>query len=429
MRILMVVDREFSKSNSFGGTYSRLFEGISEIDFYFIRRGFGKNDELSKVHTYQITERSLIQNLFNKSIPSGRELYESGNDAITRTKAEQRIFDIARTVRFQILFWIRDLIWMVGRWKSQELDSYIDKANPNVIFQPVGVEGYANDLINYVKKRTGVPMIGYISDDCYTLNQFNFSPLYWIDRLWKRKKVKRTIEQCELLYVISKVQKEEYEKIFNVPIKILTKSADFSGNPPKWKRRDDIIRLFYAGIINNGRFTSLSEIVKAVKKLSDEGNKVKFDIYTTTPISHKMKKHLNMEGCCTLNGPITAEEVRRKQEVADILVHVEGLSLKERKIVHQSFSTKLVDYFELGKAIFAFGPDDVASIMHLQENDAAQIATNKKDVYPQLRKLISDYKVIEKLGTNAYMCGRRNHDKRIMSQMVRTDIGSIIKHG
>lgn len=57
-------------------------------------------------------------------------------------------------------------------------------------------------------------MVGYISDDCYTLRQFSLSPLFWIDRLWKRRYVKRAIDECMLLYVITDRQKKRIYRDF-----------------------------------------------------------------------------------------------------------------------------------------------------------------------------------------------------------------------
>lgn len=107
------------------------------------------------------------------------------------------------------MFWARDFVWKIGRWCSPELKAFIDDFKPDVIFQPIYYSNYISDIALFIKKYTGVPMVGYISDDCYTLRQFNLSPLYWIDRLHKRKKVKQVFMSCEFVYVISEIQKRE----------------------------------------------------------------------------------------------------------------------------------------------------------------------------------------------------------------------------
>ena len=86
----------------------------------------------------------------------------------------------------------------------------------------------------------------------------------------------------------------------------------------------------------------------------------------------------------------TYEKIKELQKAADIQVHVEGLSLKARLTVHQSFSTKLVDLFALGKCIFVVGPRDVASVSHLLKNDAAIVASEENEVYIGITHVTDD---------------------------------------
>ena len=115
------------------------------------------------------------------------------------------------------------------------------------------------------------------------------------------------------------------------------------------------------------------------------------------------------------------------QKKSNVLLHVEGLSLKERKTVRLSFSTKLVDYFSLGKAIFAFGPEEFASIDHLMVHNAAQVATSRSEVYPQLKQLVTDIEYRDSLGRRAFECGQRNHSKSNMRDMLLKDMLYVIE--
>ena len=252
--------------------------------------------------------------------------------------------------------------------------------------------------------------MGYISDDCYTLRQFHWSPLYWIDRLWKRKKVKATIDQCELLYVISQIQKEEYEKLFTPPCKILTKSADFRADAPCWPAPEGEVRLLYAGNLGAGRWKSLALIAKAVARLCEEGYRITLDTYSATPQTRAMERALQTNGC-TLHGAVPFAQVQELQRQADVVIHVEGLSLKSRLAVHQSFSTKLVDYFALGKCIFA-----------------AVVAETADKVYEKLKQLLDHPQLLREYGQKAYLCGRRHHDKTAMQTMLMEDLKRIVEN-
>ena len=115
-------------------------------------------------------------------------------------------------------------------------------------------------------------------------------------------------------------------------------------------------------------------------------------------------------------------EIKRVESAADILVHVEGLSLKERLAVHQSFSTKLVDFFEMGKCIFAVGSYDEAFAKHLIDNDAALVSDNEAGVYERLKALVESRDKRAEYGQKAYACGRKHHNKEYIQSMLKQDI-------
>ena len=426
MKILVLSSTPWSDDNSFGNSYSNIFEGIEDFEFANIACRPGMPTSYVVKRYFQITEKALLKNIKNKKIPTGKEIRRDTQDNEAMFSENIKAREFGRKKRWQILFWARDLIWKIGRWESQELKDFIDDFQPDMLFVPIYFSSYLNDILQFIKEYTHVPMIGYISDDCYTLRQFSLSPLYWIDRIYKRRKVKKSIEQCELLYVISDIQKEEYEKIFTPPCKILTKCADFSGEDPIHKVSKDEIRLVYAGNISKGRGESLSYITEAIERLNKEGKKLKLDIYSGTPLTEKLNKALNRQGS-EFHGRVSYEEVKKVEQNADILVHVEGLSLKERLAVHQSFSTKLVDFFEMGKCIFAIGSYDEAFAKHLIDNDAAVVATDKKEVFSKLKKLIEDKELICQYGKKSYECGKNFHNKTDIQNMLKNDINNIIK--
>jgi len=427
MKILVLSSTPWNTNNSFGNSYSNIFDGMEEFTFANIYCKYGTVNDAKVKKSFQITEKSLIRNLLHKDKPSGREVNLA--EAQNATDTEPTLYNTARKNRFQIYHWARDLIWKIGRWKSKELLQFIDEFKPDLLFVPIYYVAHMNDILRYIKKYTGLPMIGYISDDCYTLRQVHVSPLYWIDRLIKRRKVKASIEQCELLYVISQIQKDEYEKIFTPPVKILTKCADFKEEAPACKEPDDTVKLIYAGNLSKGRQKSLALLSAAVERLNNEGFSVCFDIYSGTPLTEKAKCSLSRVGS-KLHKPVSYKEIQLIQQEADVLVHAEGLSLKDRCEVHQSFSTKLVDFFEMGKCIFAIGTYDMGFAKHLIDNDAAVVANGKEDdVYIKLKALLEQKEQIVAYGKKAYACGKEHHEKTKIQKMLAEDIKKVVdKH-
>lgn len=85
-------------------------------------------------------------------------------------------------------------------------------------------------------------------------------------------------------------------------------------------------------------------------------------IYSATPLSAKQMSKISDGVNSFFEGRVPSSEIEKIQKSADILVHVEGLSLKSRLAVHQSFSTKIVDYLKNARAVFVVGPSDAASV-------------------------------------------------------------------
>lgn len=422
MKILVLSSTPWSKDNSFGNSFSNIFEGIDDIEIASISCKPGMPTSNLVKRCYQISEKALLKNLFNKNVKTGIEI--EINDSIPSDDLSHEIKgrEFGSKVRWQILFWIRDLIWKLGRWNTDELKAFIDDFSPDIIFQPIYFSSYLNDMVSFIKKHTGVPMLGYISDDCYTLKRVNFSPLYWIDRLYKRQKVKSSVKQCEILYVISQIQKDDYEKAFSIPCKILTKCADFSQQPVLKSKCSSPLQIVFTGNIGINRWKSLKIIADALENINRDNVKAQLRIYTATPLTKSMKKGLNRGNSSFIMGTVPASEVEDIQANADMVVHVEAFDFKNKLVVRQSFSTKLVDYFKIARPILAVGPNDVASIDHLIKNECAFIASNVKNVEKTILTVIDNPEILNDVAKKAYECGRQCHDKEQMQTMLYEDL-------
>lgn len=422
MKILILSSTPWTKDNSFGNSFSNIFEGLEDIEIANIYCKYGKpeTDLVSKF--FQITEKSMFRNLKNSKVPSGQEVFVEKID--NTDIIEPKSADLARKKRWTVMFWARDFIWQIGRWKSPQLKKFIDDFKPDIIFQPIYYVRHMNRIANFIKKYTDVPMYGYVSDDVYTLKQFSLSPLYWINRFLCRAKVKKVVKQCEILYTISEVQRSEYEKIFKIPCKILTKSANFDEPAQVKKEYNKPLQFVFTGNIGTNRWKSLAIIADALKEINKDGIKAELKIYTGTLVSDEMKKTLNIEKTSQIMGFVSSSEIPRIQSEADVLIHVESSSLQSRLWVRQSFSTKIVDYLKIARPILAVGPKEVASIEHLIRNDCAIVADNKDELIEKLNEVINDNNKLTEIALKGYECGKKYHNKTDYNKMLSEDLRS-----
>lgn len=426
IKILVVSDAPLSDQNSFGNTFANIFSECNKYQFGNIYCKPGHSNVVGVSRFFQITEKSLLKNLIDKNSPSGAELEPTGTNVTELSAKERRWFDFLRIKRWIIFFWLREIIWIVGRWDSRELDNYIRDFSPDLIFQPLYGSGHLNRIALRIKNKADVPMICYVSDDVYSLRQFSFSPLFWLDRLYKRHLIKKVVDACDYIFSISDVQKEFYKKKFGKPGQVLTKSKSFTLRPGITKVKKPL-KLVYAGNIQCGRWKTLAKIVSALKEINNSEELIQLYIYSQSPVNDRIIKSFSAAPGSYFMGSVSQKDLEEIYIDADVLLHVESFELKERLMVYQSFSTKLVDYFYQAKCILAVGPADVASMKHLKMHDAAIIVNNEYKIPAVLHELINGLDIVEKYARNSWQCGRDFHDRQIMTQRLTSVVDEVLK--
>lgn len=428
MNILIITDVLLRNDNGVGNSYSNIFGGIKNIKIANIccQEGVSQNNISSAC--FQMSEVRLLKNLINSSIASGITEMITGNGDIIQTQQSKKVFDKITKSRLQMFFWIRNLIWKVGRWKSKELNGFIDEFKPDIIFAQLQDKMYLNNIVMYVQEYTKKPLFVYAWDDVYSLKQFSLSPLYWIDRLFQRKSIRRLIKRCNILYTISEEQRKEYEEQLHKRTKLLYKGYSFD-NKPNSDEVNEPLRMLYTGNLYSGRYKTIVKLCRCLQEINKEKTKIVVDIYSGTKLNEKEKGKLNIIGTSSFKGKISENEVQKLQTKADILLHVEPFTLKGSLLCRLSFSTKLVDYFNKGKCIFSVGSERCSSMKYLQRYDAAITSFNYNDMRANITALVSDQNKIREYAEKAWRCGRNNHKINIIQRNLLRDLEEAINEG
>ncbi len=411
--------------NGVGNSYSNIFGGMENIRIAHICCQQGTSDNDVTEQCFQISEGSLLRNLRNPHIPSGR--VETNIEGASGGK-ENRWLRFVKRNRWQIFFWARNIIWKVGRWKNQELRAFIDEFAPDLVFGQLQGTLYLNDIISYVHTYTQKPLMLYAWDDIYSLKQFRLSPLYWIARFAQRRSVRSLVKKCRVLYTIAEEQKKEYAKTLHANTKLLYKGMDFSAEYVS-KQMQNPLQMLYTGNLYAGRYATLRELCIYLKEINGDAPKIQLGIYSATPLSDKEIQEISIADTSYFGGKITETEVQKLQTEANILLHIEPMSLKGSLACRLSFSTKLVDYFHKGKCIFAVGSPRCASMQYLKRYDAALAAMDIKDMKRQIDKLLGDDTLTEQYAEKAWLCGAKNHKIQEIQKNLRKDFEEAIYEG
>lgn len=427
--LLLITRNAWSNDISTGNTMSNFFSNWKyPISNLYCRDEKIKNDICEKY--YRITERELINTFLSKKTV-GTKIFHSFSEEEKASLEieenmirEQKKYDFFRTHRLQIFLWGRELIWKNGKWKNFKLDEFLDEISPNIIMMPLYDCFYMYDILLYIYERTKAKIVIYTGDDMYTFRQLSLSPLRWLDLFLRRKKIRKVIKLSSMLFCLSEKQSLEYSKIFGKRFLNIPKYAQIEERREQEKINFPIIML-YTGNIILGRYKVLGKIGEVIEKINKKEEKIQLHIYTGNQLTKGMKKTLNKKGVF-FHGKISSQEVKKRQEEADVLVHVEDFSYRNRMKVRLSFSTKIVDYMGKGKAIFAVGPKDVASIDYLLNKDAAIVATNNIEVECKLKKIVSDPQILLEYAEKSYKVCQDSHDESTIQSLLYSNLEKLI---
>ena len=100
MKVLVFSGTPWSSDNSFGNTFSNLFSGLEDVEIANIYCKYGQPDTAVVSRCFQMTEKSLLQNLKNRKSPPGREVFPTER-ADELTEQSQSVLNAARKRRWR----------------------------------------------------------------------------------------------------------------------------------------------------------------------------------------------------------------------------------------------------------------------------------------------------------------------------------------
>jgi hypothetical protein len=410
MKILIISAETWRDAANGGNVLSNLFQGM-EAEFAQIYCNPGSPHNGICKRYFQLTDSMIINNLLKRKKIGLKITYpDYPNQSVSENGVVQentRFYHFFRRYRWELFTMIREALWKFANWKTQELNDFIKGFEPDVIFAPCYASHYMLRLTRHVSSLTGKKVISYISDDNYSLKQWRFSPLYWINRLILRQNIKKTFPHYALLYTMTQDQKDELEKEFHIPIKILCKGGRFEAYNDK--PINTPIKMIYAGGTYCGRWKTLAAIGKILKEINREVVKITLDIYTQTDCTPRQRKALNDKRNLFLHQPVNQDELTRIYRTSDIALHVESFEKKYKFMTRLSFSTKIIDCLASSCAVMAITWKHHAGLKYLAVEDAAICVSDLSRLKEAIATIVECPALIQEYRKKAFSCGTRNH--------------------
>lgn len=360
---------------------------------------------------FHIYEGRVLSSIFGKRVATGEEYSLSKlPDQNKDFDAEQKRYNKYSKKRSWFYIFLREFAWLLGRWKSKELNAFLDDYKPEVLFFPIESYIHFNRINEYIIKRCKPKkVVGYMWDDNFTYKQEKGSIGFILHRWWLRHGVKRLVKRCDTVFAICPKMKRELDAEYGIDSVLLTKPI-YRFNEVKQYHPHTPIKILYTGKLLYGRDEAIASIVDAIKIINKYSQKVILQIYTNTELSESLKKRINVPGCCEIKGFVPQSEALRLQSEADVLLFVESLS--DRHLTARlSFSTKITDYLASGACIWSVGNEDLAPTEYLQKEDAAMISTSNNTIVEQLKRIVENYDILPYYAEKAHKIGVSNHSQ------------------
>ena len=383
-------------------TFSTLLEDCSKenIAVVFIREDEPDSTVCNKY--FRISEGAVIKSILNPKVITGRQIIVAKNQ--DKKKVSEALANAYKN-KAGILYYpklvVREVLWYLGKWKSKELDLFVDDFKPDIVLFEMSRYIHLNRIIRYIINRTGAKGVGCFWDDTFTYKQEK-GLAYKFLRFFQRRSLRELSKCTSDFFAITPKTKREADAFLGINSVVLTKPMLSEEAVDDDTIISDPIKLLYTGNLGIGRLDTLKLIVQAISGRSE----FTLDVYTNTYILESDIKKIETNNS-HIHDAVSQEEVFKLQRDADVLLFLEDVS-EDNLIARLSFSTKITDYYSAGKCIFAVGNKDLAPMELLEESNSALIAYNVAEIANCVDQLKKE-EVIRYYAERSRVIGREMH--------------------
>jgi len=425
MKVLVISHNAFSKSNNMGRTLRNQFRDFNEDEIaqlYFVKR---MPESESCKDYFCIPDTEVFKSIFTGksagfSIDMRKEVILE-DKLIQDTQLELAVREKGN--HRSIIHIARNLIWAMGKWKTEALDRWLDEINPDVIFFASGDYSFSYKVTLYIAKKRNIPLVVGCYDDFYIGKKKTLNPFYHIVRNNLISIAGKTFDYADSFMSLSEMMTKDYSDMFHKNGYTMYVPTEVDHGAGKTERKQ---KIFYAGNLGLGRAEQLVLMGRAIKSLG-RTDITHIDVYSSE-VREELTSLMTEENGIAFHGEVSSDHILRLMNENKYVIHTESFDMDYKTRVMYSVSTKIADCLSCGACIVAFGPAEVASIDYLNRYGAAWIIENEETLTAKLRELFEDNEKSEIVVSNALELSARNHSnknnnslKRIMYRLTFRD--------
>lgn len=416
MKVLLISHNPLSTYQGMGKTMMSLFSSFdkAEICQLYIYPTVPDTDMCGSY--YRITDKDALR-FYQSFRVRGKEIYPdiSVHQMFENSEDEPKYRSPKNKKSSRIL--ARDLMWKLAKWYHKELEDWLRREAPTVIWVAPGISGFLYDIALKISRKFSLPIVTYICDDYY------FTPAP--KELWGhtrcallRRKIRKLIQSTSRLIVISPELKEAYGQRFSLPADVIMTGSTLSlACESAEKSKPTSISFF--GNMRCDRYRSLADIGRALDEINREkATAYRLKIYSAEKNAEILSFFDGIESV-ELCGFVTGNAFDEAMSHADYLLHVEAFDEASISRVKYSVSTKIADSLASGIPLVAYAPAQIASMHHLIKHQCALTILHPAELKFRLTAILEDRKAGEQIVKNALAVAAKDHCAQRNSEKMR----------
>jgi glycosyltransferase involved in cell wall biosynthesis len=420
LKVLIVSHNVFSKTESMGKTLEGYFKDFdsNELAQFYIHSQI-PTSKICKNY-YRITDKDAIKSILGfkaGKVFTENDIRTSRNDSRTDIGVTASIYQRARK-RTPLVYLARNLWWKLSHWNNKALQKWLDEFEPDCVFFASGDYAFMYDIARKIAVSRDIPLYVSCMDDYYFYNKNSDSLLGRFQHKIFIKTVNRTMSYAKKIFCICDKMSADYSQLFKkkcITIHTPTSISDIAPGKDDEKTR----KICYLGNLGYQRDKQLIEIGRVLRERNFNPNHI--DVYSSESRQEILGGMIENNGI-VFHGSVGSKEVQDLMKNSLAVIHTESFDKKIRQCVKYSVSTKIADSLSSGTCIFAYGPEEIASISYLKQSNAAICCVKSDDLETKLCELINDCGVRKKVIGNALGLARKNHLPERTPKIIRKEI-------
>ena len=417
MKVLVISHNVFCKTTNMGKTLMAYFNGWDAADIAQLYIHSEIPTETVCKNYYRMTDKDIIKSVFTRksgTVFGEADIRVEEINSRTDTGATARLYQKARS-RTPLIYFMRNLWWSLGAWKTKKLLRWVDEFSPDIIFFASGDYAFMYKIALKLAKMRGIPLAVSCMDDYYfdNRNEKKFGGKFLHRRYMKQ--VKKTMEYSSCIFAICEKMSKDYAALFGKPCHTLGTPASI--NEPLTRAKTGAIS--YMGNLGYNRNLQLIAMGRALKSLDLPGKPDFIDVYSAES-RRDILEGMSEENGIKFHGKVSGERVLEIMGESLAVIHTESFDAGTRKSVAYSVSTKIADSLAGGTCILAYGPPEIASVEYLKTNRAAYCITAPENLESGLKELLRNGALRAELESNAMALAAKNHSSAKNCKMIRT---------